>query len=209
MTRLPMPNLTESDIQRLWAGVDVGNEDECWLWKRGKAKNGYGIFVHRRICYVTTRIMYYHIHGIDPGDKDVCHTCDAPGCCNPKHLWLGTQSQNMQDCINKGRARDNKGEQHPRARLTEQDILEIRNSDQRVVELASRFSVTPTQIYRIRIGEKWAHVGGPVRARRPARKLTLSQIKDIRILYITGAHTKSALGRQFGVSRTHIGRLVA
>jgi len=203
MTRLPMPKLTDSDVKRLWTGVDVQGDDECWFWKRCKAKDGYGIFVRRRINYVATRIMYYHIHSVDPGNQHVCHKCDNPSCCNPKHLWLGTQRQNMLDSVDKGRARDNQGEQNPRSRLTEHDILMIRNSDRRAAELAKQFNVGQRQIYRIKNGEKWPNAGGPVRTRRPVRKLTLSQIRDIRNLYATGEYTKSALGRQFGVSHTH------
>lgn len=209
MTRLPMPKLTDSDVQRLWAGIDVGDEDDCWFWKRSCDRDGYGIFTHRRIHYVVTRIMYYYTHGVDPQNDQVCHICDTPSCCNPKHLWLGTQRENVHDSMVKGRAADTAGEQNGHACLTGQDILMIRNSNQSSVQLAEYFDVSERHISRIQTGENWSHVGGPVRARVPARKLTPDQVQEIRTLYATGEYTKSALGRQFGVSHTHIRRLVA
>jgi hypothetical protein len=44
----------------------------------------------------------------------VCHNCpgeDNPFCVNPRHLWLGTQSQNLQDASAKGQM------SHPETRL--------------------------------------------------------------------------------------------
>lgn len=50
------------------------------------------------------RWSYILFKGNIPKDKIVCHSCDnGPWCINPDHLWLGTYSENMLDCLNKGR----------------------------------------------------------------------------------------------------------
>jgi hypothetical protein len=49
------------------------------------------------------RVAYYIARNLDPGNLDVCHTCDRPICCNPDHLFLGEHVDNMQDGAKKGR----------------------------------------------------------------------------------------------------------
>jgi hypothetical protein len=49
--------------------------------------------------------MYEAMTGHEPAGQVVCHSCDTPGCVNPKHLWLGTQSENISDAVSKGRVK--------------------------------------------------------------------------------------------------------
>lgn len=86
--------------------LELGNvdtsvgEDACWMWNRGKMTEGdYGGYGRVR-AHVR---MYYAATGIDPTGKSVCHSCDRPGCVNPRHLWLGTGSDNTRDAVSKGR----------------------------------------------------------------------------------------------------------
>ncbi len=78
----------------------------CVLWTGFADKSGYvrthwkgssGVLVHR--------IAYEQVHGIFDPSLKVCHSCDTPNCVNPKHLFLGTQKDNLRDMFAKGRAR--------------------------------------------------------------------------------------------------------
>jgi len=85
----------------------LNKTDTCWLWV-GKStdKNGYARIRVNGITELAHRISYTIYKGEIPKGIFVCHSCDVPGCCNPEHLWLGTNSDNMKDCSSKGRIRN-------------------------------------------------------------------------------------------------------
>lgn len=76
---------------------------ECILWSKNKNKRGYGITMFRGKCMGAHRASWIENYGDIPDGMLVCHKCDNPSCINPEHLFLGTQSENMQDCKRKGR----------------------------------------------------------------------------------------------------------
>jgi HNH endonuclease len=81
------------------------NVDDCWLWIGGLSRKGYGKFQSGKHTKIASRIAYELFKGIIPDGKFVCHTCDNPRCVKPAHLWIGTNSENQQDSIKKGRHR--------------------------------------------------------------------------------------------------------
>ena len=92
----------------------------------------------------------------------VCHWCDNPRCCNPKHLFPGDQQVNFADMIAKGR--HSRGERHGHAKLTEAEVLEIRerfvpyDAQNGARALAREFGVGRTAVDRIVKGVAWKHV---------------------------------------------------
>lgn len=78
----------------------------CWLWKGARQPNGYGRFSaysKARKTQMAHRWAWILANGPIPDGMRVLHRCDNPPCVNPAHLFLGTDSDNMRDCVAKGR----------------------------------------------------------------------------------------------------------
>lgn len=86
---------------RFFAKVD--KTDGCWLWTAGKFPNGYGKFRHEGKFKKAHRVSFEHHVGPIPLGMLICHRCDVRRCVNPDHLFVGTQKQNIQDAMAKGR----------------------------------------------------------------------------------------------------------
>lgn len=161
---------SEEDRARFWGKAKVGKPNECWPWlslvfndgeNYGQVKFGVGSkdrhIVHK---FRAHRVAYFLEHGVLPNELCVCHTCDNPICVNPAHLFLGTNRKNIQDRSRK--QRDAKGEQHGMCKLTEKQVVEIREiySSQKISlsALGRRFGVSHTHIRFIVKRESWKHV---------------------------------------------------
>jgi len=77
--------------------------DGCWEWIGSKNPKGYGCFRVRGTLKPAHRVAYDLFVGIIPEGLRVLHKCDNRACVNPKHLWLGTNQDNTNDMISKGR----------------------------------------------------------------------------------------------------------
>jgi hypothetical protein len=89
--------LTESDKERFWSKVDIKSPEECWEWKAGKTLNGYGTFRLSVKHKYAHRLAWELTNGPIPEGMSILHKCDNRGCCNPDHLYVGTQYDNMMD----------------------------------------------------------------------------------------------------------------
>lgn len=102
-----MPIFRPEDIQRFWGKVNCdSNAHHCWDWMT--ANNGrYGYFnMGQAGSFKTNRVAYFLHYDKDPGELKVLHSCDRGICCNPFHLSLGTQDDNMNDMVERKRARN-------------------------------------------------------------------------------------------------------
>lgn len=96
----------------------------CWIWIGYKLGEYGGFYLGRPHKYTVAHRASYTIYKGDIGKYDVLHTCDKPVCVNPDHLFLGTHQDNMDDKVKKRRQMF--GENHPNAKLTENDVKNIR-----------------------------------------------------------------------------------
>lgn len=93
-------------VAKFWRNVAIGEDGDCWLWEGGRSSDGYGVFKIRQYFTTSAHRIAWALHNQkEPEAGHVCHACDVPLCCNPKHLWLGDAARNAADKVAKGRAR--------------------------------------------------------------------------------------------------------
>lgn len=96
------------DVDRFWTLADQsGGPDACWPWKSGRNPAGYGRFRVHPKTFLATRWIMGHLLGRslrwdNEVREQVCHRCDNPPCVNPKHLYVGSNSDNVRDAVRRG-----------------------------------------------------------------------------------------------------------
>ena len=125
-----------SDKDRIYKMTKVDTVSMCWNWLgtlkgTDKLKQYGSITVGSRIDGTRKqmsahRFSYQVFNGEIPVGMFVCHTCDNPKCVNPKHLFLGTRQDNVDDRESKNRNVISSGEKHGNSKLTELQVLNIR-----------------------------------------------------------------------------------
>lgn len=146
-----MVRLKGTPEQRFWPRVK--KTKSCWIWIGAKFPSGYGeISVNNRS--IRAHRFSYQIHyGPIPDGKIICHRCDNPACVNPDHLFLGTNKDNTQDMIRKKRGLV--GEKNPCAKLTLEQVIEIRETNLPQRKIASKYGISQTMVGKIKRGTKW------------------------------------------------------
>jgi hypothetical protein len=86
-----------------WDKVDKSDPAGCWPWKGARHAQGYGAFRVGSKYHRSSRLAYELVKGHIQSGLDVLHKCDNPPCCNPDHLFLGTDKDNAADRRRKGR----------------------------------------------------------------------------------------------------------
>lgn len=141
----------------------------CWIFMGATNSFGYGIVgtgARGMPNDRAHRITYKYFHGEIPAGMFVCHKCDVPSCCNPDHLFVGTNQDNVRDMISKGRnslpPRNPHivGSVHPGAKLNEEQVAEIRKMYASGVvqqKLAEQFGVARQTISKVVNYKRFKH----------------------------------------------------
>jgi hypothetical protein len=153
--------MDEKTIARFWAKVDVLGPEECWMWKAGTDKDGYGKFYKKGTDGRAHRIAYELCKGESASGSHVLHSCDTPGCCNGRsHLRLGTILDNNRD--RRARGKYLVGADHFLAVLTNETALlayaRVVNDGETVVSVARSIGIQPASIYAMLKGKTWKHL---------------------------------------------------
>jgi hypothetical protein len=136
----------------------------CIEWTAARLPNGYGKI--KRQSYLLDgahRVSYELFVGVIPDGLFVLHRCDNRLCVNPSHLFIGTQKDNIDDMVSKGRHRPSgvQGEEHPSAKLTRRAVLSIRakhRAGEATASLAKKHHVSTTLVWRIVTRQTWRSV---------------------------------------------------
>lgn len=148
----------------LLARMDKSNgPNSCWPWTGAKNKTGYGAYHPKRNKTINAHRVVFMEFVCDALDNLVVrHTCDNRICVNPSHLLLGTNKENTNDMISRGRHIEGRkrvfGENTSRAKLTEKQVLEIREKKDTQVNLAKKYGVSRSAIKSILDRTNWSHI---------------------------------------------------
>jgi hypothetical protein len=145
-------------MERFWSKTEVA-ANGCIIWKAAKNEWGYGVFAlsTQRKNVVAHRVAWMLAgHGEVPKGQILRHTCDTPACVNVDHLVLGTQADNIADKVR--RNRQAKGTAHGMAKLSENQVREIRASIGTGRDIGKRFGVSSVMVNFIRAGKSWTHI---------------------------------------------------
>jgi hypothetical protein len=136
-------------VDNFWSRVTKSRG--CWSW-RGAKSWGYG-----RIGFGKAHRFSWELHfGPIPKGLFVLHKCDNRQCTNPRHLFLGTQADNLRDMALKGRSAS--GERNARAKLTDRTVKLVRQArakGETLAAIGSRFGVSATTVLRAVRRECW------------------------------------------------------
>lgn len=130
--------------------IEAGGPDDCWPFKCTASYRYGNLCLGYRQLYAH-RIAWALAHKRDPGKMLVCHTCDNPRCCNPAHLFLGTDADNMRDMHAKGRAVQV-------SLLTREQAIAIRDDQRPHSVIAAEYGVTAGHVSNIKIGHRWRSI---------------------------------------------------
>lgn len=136
------------------------NENGCILWMGASSERGYGYFYYKKQMSAH-RASYLLFKGIIPTNQCVLHRCDKVGCVNPQHLFLGTQLENIQDRINKGRTKSARGVFQHLAKLNDTKVKSIKRMLAKKIPqkiIADKFGIGKSVITDINCGKTWKHV---------------------------------------------------
>lgn len=179
----------EATIARFWSKVDKHNADQCWNWLLAPTVYGYGQFWHKNKTYRAHRIALALTCDAPHGRDYALHKCDNKLCCNPRHLYWGTISENVQDALKRNSHYKPRRRAHilkvcaknavTRCKLTQQQVIDIlsmaaNNTPHR--EIARHFGVAKYTIFKIIHGKTpyYSQLSSPSSVFIPTKRNTVN-----------------------------------
>lgn len=118
---------TAKTVRLFKSRVKIDPKTGCHVWTGSRGGGGrYGSVGVAGRTWLAHRAAWFLFNGEDPGQSCICHHCDNGFCVNPKHLFKGTQGDNVRDMEAKNRSFHPKHEKHGRAKLCWKQVRKIR-----------------------------------------------------------------------------------
>ena len=139
-------------IERLRDKIRVSSNG-CWEWKGTILKSGYGEMSIKNRKMLVHRLSYTLYYGTIPNGLFVCHRCDNRKCLNPAHLFLGTNKDNVDDMVSKGRQA--RGTRQGNSKLSDSEVLAIYKDTRSQRAIAIAYGVCQKHVSYIKSGKQW------------------------------------------------------
>lgn len=149
-------------MDRLWNRTD--RSSGCWIWTGCVDGSGYGLISLNGKMVKTHRLSWVLSNGQIPEGLFVCHHCDNRKCINPDHLFIGTNKDNMQDKVRKGRKNGGgpaMGEHNGSAKMNAKKVIKIRELHKNGMsekKISKQIGVGKSQVHRIIARQNWKQV---------------------------------------------------
>lgn len=147
-------------LEEILANTELDPVTGCRIWLGCIGPQGYSRIRWQGEDYQVHRLVWKLTTGCSPGALDVLHTCDHRACCEFAHLFLGTQLDNMRDCVAKGRM--HRGERNGSHKLTEAQVVKIKEllveGTRTQEQIANIYGVCQPTISWIARNAHWKHV---------------------------------------------------
>ena len=220
-------NYPQKDIDRFWSKVHVQYKNDetpdfndCMEWTAGqfheKNGNNYGRFYFNKQTLRAHRFNYECFYGTIPSGFVVCHLCDNTLCVNPYHLFIGTNQDNSNDMVNKGRSL--RGSKNHNCLIDDSDAIKILKGIETgkyltIDQIFKEYNIT-IRILRNILNNKRLNINCPENLRlkilncsRPGSRNGNAKLNEIIVKEIKNQlqyYTNIELGKMFGVSRSAI-----
>ena len=201
---------------RLWAKVT--KSDGCWLWTGSLNNHGYGQ-IWRGDGPGTSRLLMAHRavwtleNGPIPDGMYLCHSCDNPQCVRPSHMFLGTQTDNMRDCLSKGRmkfAAPRLGPANHNAKLTWESVRHIRREyalGTNLSTLSRTFGMARSTLREIVTGRRWPEAGVERQPRQQPKAKIPRDHHGIIAARRAWGESIASIAADYGVTSGHISHI--
>jgi hypothetical protein len=144
-------------MKRFWNKVNKTNT--CWLWVGYRDRDGYGHIKIDSKSELAHRVAWLLSGCVIPDELQVLHSCDVTFCVNPKHLFIGTNADNVADKVKK--QRQSRRAKHGRAVLTEDDVITIRflrefhRKEFTLKQISEYYGISITHVHQIEYHTRW------------------------------------------------------
>lgn len=191
--------------------INIDLYSGCWHYS-GKQKGRYPRVSYNGIKYQLHRLAWILANEMNiPENKYICHKCDNTKCCNPDHLFLGTQFDNMRDMISKGRNYDTSGENNGRANLSWELVNQIRHENLSGLyksDIAKRHNLPISTINNITQNKTWkdpSYIVPPIKHKN--YKVNPDLISNI-VMFRNSDYSQDIIAKKVGVSQALVSRVL-